>query len=136
LGRPQLAGFDPSPESTSPEEQAELHAFLYGPNPDPIRSDHLRNRVERLTNGHLKRRLIYGQREYSGPNRKLVGYLYDRKVQPSPGQREMARRLSKDFLDRLPPPLRKRAGPWQEFRFVLGAADKLGRLLAPEGLAL
>ena len=89
--------------------------------------------MERLTNGHLKRRLIYGQREYSGPNRKLVGYLYDRGCQPSPGQREIARRLSKDFMDRLPVPLRKRAGPWQDFQFVLGAAEKLGRLVAPAG---
>jgi hypothetical protein len=121
---------------TSPEEQAEIHAFLYGSNPDPISSDHLRNRVERLTNGHLKRRLIYGQRRYDGPNGRLVGYLYDRKYQPSPGQREMAGRLSKDFLERLPLPLRKLVGPWEEFRFILGASEKLGRLMMPDGLSL
>jgi hypothetical protein len=118
---------------TSPAEQAEIHAFLYGPNPDPIPSEHLRSRVERLTNGHLKRRLIYGHRDYSGSNRKLVGYLYTGRSKPSPAMRKMATRLTNAFTGSLPDGLRKRTDAWQEFLYAIGTAfDQFGELVMPD----
>jgi hypothetical protein len=103
------------------EEQAEIHQFLYGPNPDSLRSEHLRNRVERATNAHLKRRLVYDQRTYSGPNRKFVGHLYDSGRQPSAGQRKMGRSLAEQFLSSLTGAYVNRADPWREFLFALGS---------------
>jgi hypothetical protein len=106
----------------TPEEQAEIHQFLYGPDPDALRSDHLRNRIERVSNAHLKRRLIYGQRTYNGPNRALVGYLYEPRRQPSPGQQKMGKFLAEQFLSGLTGSYVKRADPWREFLCTLGTA--------------
>lgn len=121
----------------TPDEQAEIHQFLYGPNPDALRSAHLRNRVEKVTNDHLKRRLIYGQRTYSGPNRKFVGYLYDPGRQPSPGQRKMARSLAEQFVAGLTGGYVKRADPWREFLYALGTGiEQMAQLAMSPGIEM
>jgi hypothetical protein len=118
---------------TTPEEQEELHQFLYGKNPELELSDDVRDRMEQLTNSHLKNRLIYGTREYKGPNHKYVGYLYQKRSVPSVGQRRMAGRLSNEFLVMLPEKHRKRADPWREFQFAVGTAfETYGQLVMPE----
>jgi hypothetical protein len=105
---------------TSPEEQAEIHAFLYGPNPDSLHSENLKHRIEKVTNAHLKRRLVYGKKSYNGPNRKFVNYLYDPRRQPSPGQRKMGKSLAEQFLAGLTGAYVRRADPWREFLHALG----------------
>jgi hypothetical protein len=118
---------------TTPEEQKELHAFLYGPDPALALSESIADRLEQLTNSHLKNRLIFGVKEYKGPNHAFVGYLYQKRSKPMPAQRRMAGRLAKRFTDDLPEKYRKRADPWTEFQFAIGGAfESLGQLIMPE----
>ena len=108
--------------STSPEEQAEIHAFLYGPDPELALSESIKDRMERLTNSHLKNRLIYGVREYKGKNHKLVGYMYQKRSAPGPAQRRMASHLGKAFQASLPDKFRKKADAWEQFQYAIGTA--------------
>jgi hypothetical protein len=119
--------------STSPEEQAEIHAFLYGPDPELALSESIKDRMERLTNSHLKNRLIYGVREYKGKNHKLVGYMYQKRSAPGPAQRRMASHLGKAFQASLPDKFRKKADAWEQFQYAIGTAfDQLGELVMPD----
>lgn len=90
--------------------------------------------MEKGTNAHLKRRLIYGERTYNGSNRRFVGYLYDSSRQPSPGQRKMGRSVAEQFLTGLTGAYMKRADPWREFMYALGnGVEQLADLVMGPG---
>ncbi len=116
-------------DGATPGEQKELHAFLYGPDPDPELTTRLRTRLEKVTNAHLKRRLIYNQRDYTGPNHKVVGYLYRKKSTPGPAQRRMANRITNDFTK----DYGRRPEAWEQFLLAVGTAfEQLGELVMPD----